>query len=238
LLLFFALFCPAGCGDDDGNYKPVDPYRSITSPENVIYNFALSFDKMNYDKFAPLIHEDFTHVFTEDDVHNYPGYIPQDGIWGKAEFLSAVEIMLTPEQYSCPDYLEADNVSLDLAFSGDPAVTSEEGVPPGTIKGFVTLDLRVNTVGTTDYLVNSRPAFYFAPDSTSMPVRYYLWRIDDAPFGQPTSSASDGHAQAGVGSHVDRKAERHKAAGPVFKGTSREAKSFGYILAYHYRRCI
>jgi hypothetical protein len=181
----------AGCGDDDGNYKPVDPYRSITSPENVIYNFALSFNKMNHAKFAPLIHEDFTYEFTEEDLQNLPGRVPQDGIWGKAEFLSAVDKMLSPGKYSCSGQIEVDNLLLELAFSGNPEAAGEEGAPPGTLRGFVTFDLCVDTIGDTDYLVNSRPAFYFAPDSSSTPVLYHIWRIEDGPFGQPAGTAGE-----------------------------------------------
>jgi hypothetical protein len=176
----------AGCDDDNGGFKPENTFRELTSPENVLFNFATAYKEMDYAHFAPLIGNGYTFIFNEDDIQNYPDDIPPSGIWGKSQELQTHSNMLDTA-YVPPDepQLDIDRMLLELAFSGELSPCNLEGAPAGTVEGFVTFDWRVVTKGDIDYYVKSRPRFYFTPDSTKTPVTWSIWRIEDAPFGQP-----------------------------------------------------
>jgi hypothetical protein len=193
ILIVSAALCFAACDDDGGSgFKPQDKFLEPTSPENVLHNFEAAYDEMDYEHFWPLIHNDFTFIFVDNDIDIFPDDIPASGVWGKPEELLAHEHMLNPN-YVPEEYpeLKIANLALDLEFSGDLKACNLEGAPAGTLEGFVTLDLFVTTVGEIDYLVRSRPRFYFAHAGSSIAgadttIYWRIWRIEDAPFGQPS----------------------------------------------------
>lgn len=187
--------CFAGCDDDGGTFKPESSFHVPTSPEIVLQDLEAAYNEMNYEYFFPLILDDFIFVFNADDVKNFPDEIPPDGVWGKSDELMAHEHMLDTSYVppGHPDH-QVKRMMLEVGLSGSLKPTSLVGAPPGTLEGFVTFDLRVVTTGSLDYLVNSRPLFYFSPAGSSITaadttVYWGIWQIVDAPFGQPTMTA-------------------------------------------------
>jgi hypothetical protein len=193
ILVFLAPFWQ-GCGLDPPPKPPIpvpEPPFPPESPQDVIDNMEYAYNQMEYDRYFELIHLDFTFVFNEDDVKNFPDDIPASGVWGQPEEVLSAEHML--DQNFVPEdapELAIDNLQLDLLFSGDPVLSNLQGVPEGTMEGYVTFDLLVTTVGDIDYSVKSRPLFYFVPGEDEVDgktiTRWWIWSIEDAPFGQPT----------------------------------------------------
>jgi hypothetical protein len=197
LVLLAVLLLPSSCGDDDAPFTPVPKFREPTSAENVLFNFETAYNELDYDHFEPLLSPGFSFVFHEDDVLLYPDDIPPSGMWGRAAELNAhchiLDTSFVPQDN--PE-MAVKELRLELEFSGTPTRTSLEGAPEGTLEAFVTFDLRVYTVGQIDYVVNSRPRFYFAPDSSAVPVTWTIWMIEDAPFGQGLSGEALGGNQS------------------------------------------
>lgn len=177
-----------GCGifsPDEGEHEedPLPPMPP-TSPQAVIDNMEYAYNNFDYERYRPLIHEDFIFWFNEDDV-GVIDEVPDEGYWGAPEELEAAEHMLDENfQPSKPEY-KIDNMELLIQKSGDPWLqpSNFENAPEGALEGFVTFDLRVETSGTSLILeVTSRPLFVFTPDdSTSEQVTWKLWMIKDAP---------------------------------------------------------
>jgi hypothetical protein len=194
-MVFLAPFWQ-GCGLDPPK-KPIPPPPlppfPPESPQDVIDNMEYAYNQMDYERYQPLILDGFIFVFNQEDVENFPDDIPPSGVWGQSEELTSAEHMLDPNfiPEDDPD-LKIDNMQLELQFSGQPEPTNLQGAPPEALEAFVTFDLRVDTVGETDYLVNSRPEFYFAHAGTLIAgtdttYTWGIWQISDAPFGQPTN---------------------------------------------------
>ena len=195
LLLVFLMPFWQGCGLDPPSEPPKEvplPPWPPESPQDVIDNMEYAYNQMDYERYEPLFLDDFTFVFEESDI-GIPG-IPPDGLWGKTDELESARHMLdlnfTP---SDPDN-KIDNMQLELQFSGDLIPSNYVDAPDEALMGFVTFDLRVNTVGVNIYLVNSRPDFYFAHKDTisagtDTTFIWGLWLIEDAPFGAPALTA-------------------------------------------------
>lgn len=189
LLLVLAPFWQ-GCGLDPPTKEtppPPLPRWPTESPQDVLDNMKHAYNQMDYEWYYRIILDGFTFVFNEDDVENYPGEVPPSGIWGKADDIVSAEHMLDRNFVPSEHPEQAiDNLQLDLAISGELVESNLIGAPEGTLQGFVTVDLKVATVGNIDYLVNSRPEFYFAPgifvvgdDTTHI---WGIWQIRDAPY--------------------------------------------------------
>jgi len=219
-----ACLCMAGCGDDDnGGFKPQDNFSELTSPENVLFNFAAAYSEMDYEHFRPLIRTDYVFLFNPQDF-GLPG-IPHSGIWGRSEELQTHQHMLDTAYVPQDDpELRIEAMNLELALSGEPSPSSQLGAPEGTVEGFVVFDWRVTTVGEIDFYVGSRPRFFFAPDSTKTPVTWSIWRIEDAPFEQSGMAALFGASVDIPGSNpAVRSAEQAKSRPAV------EQRSWGSV---------
>jgi hypothetical protein len=234
--LFIAVILLAtGCESDLDHRIPPPPIvpGPPESPQDVIDNFVYAFNQMDYERLASIIHDDFTFVFNEDDINRYPDNTPSQGVWGKEEFLQAIENIFDPNFVPEEQPSEGiDNIQMEMEFSGDPVPSNLEQAPLGTFEGYVTVDMRVSTTGATDCLVNSRPEFYYTPDSTKTPVLWQLWRIMDAPFGQPTTSVqifvSSRDPQR---SHASEQNVRNDIT-VTSSAASRRELSLGAVLAY------
>lgn len=223
-----------GCGHDDGNcgFKPDDPFRELTSPENVIHNLAESFNRTDYAHLVPLIHDDFIFTFNDDDALSYPGDIPSDATWSRDEWLDAVERMLDSNYAPCDPESKIDSMQMELRLSGNLRPANVQEAPPGALEGFVTLDFRIKTVEDTNYLARGRPLFYFTPDSTVTPVTWQIWRIVDAPFGVSLSAASWGsNDETPECMHVPEEKVPHTA------DVTSEQPSWGIVLAWYAKSC-
>jgi hypothetical protein len=210
-----------GCGDDVEIYQPPkddSPYLQQTSPENVLHNFATSYSTRDYKGFLPLVREDFTFFFSPD-AYGSVG-VPREGFWGYAEELDATQRMFNPFYNPKAPEFKIQSISMALTLSGPLKETSVEGAPRGTLEAFVALDLRIRCVEDSFvFFVQSRPRFYFAPDSTRTPPVWQLWRCDDE---LPDDSALDldqgsvqswREDQGGCGVEADRPSRRETPAG-------------------------
>jgi hypothetical protein len=195
------LFLAAGCGDDDGGVKPVQEVPAPTSPENVLLIMAAAYNEMDYERYWPLIHDQFTFVFNEEDMAHYPDDIPPSGVWGKSAELQAHEHLLDP------NYVPEGNpgmavrsMTLAVEIYGEIQPTHLAGAPEGTVEADVTFDLRVSTVDEINYLVNSKPLFYFVPITGQSEVRWYIWYIADGIPSTKKEQAISGNDGVGAAS--------------------------------------
>jgi len=188
-----------GCGlnpEEKPIPPPVLPNWPALNAQDVLDNMAYAYNQMDYERYYPLIDDRFTFEFNEEDINAYPDQIPPEGVWGQSEELVSAEHMLNRDYIPPNPADKIDNLELDMQFSGEPEPTNMQGAPPGTLEGFVTFDLRVQTAGGTVYLVHSRPLFFFAPSGTLVTgvdttFVWRIWHIKDAPFGQqPGGSAA------------------------------------------------
>jgi hypothetical protein len=229
ILIVSACLCFGACDDDNGGFKPVNKFRDLTSPENVLFNFETAYNEMDYDHFRPLIRDDYLFFFAEDDL-GMPG-VPWAGLWGKSEELQTHHNMLDTAYVPQDDpQLEIDKLSLELAVSGELQPCPLEGAPQGTVEGFVTFDWFVSTVGDIDYYVQSRPRFYFTPDSTKTPVTWSIWRIEDAPFGQPSQATG---SLPGASSDLPRSNSAVRSTDQARLRPAVEQKSWGAVKSLY-----
>jgi hypothetical protein len=145
-----------------------------------------AYNHFDYERYEPLIREDFTFVFNQDDIEKYPGQVPSDGWWDDgAEKESAKNMLDANFEPTDPTY-KIDSIQLVVKLSGDLRESNLEGAPEGTLEGYVTFDLSVDTSGgALTLLVQSRPLFYFTPDEPNAADKIWrLWKIEDAPFDE------------------------------------------------------
>lgn len=177
------------------------------SPQAVTDNFEYAFDQMDIERIIWITHDDFTFVFEPADLGE-PG-IPPDGVMGREQFLDALRCMLDVNFVPNDPSEKLDNLTMETEISGDTEPSGIEGAPPGTVEAYVAIDLIIETVGGLTYLVNSRPEFFFAPDSTKTPVFWEIWRIVDTPF--------EAHLEVEGGSYENPPRDRLRRCLPLFR---------------------
>jgi hypothetical protein len=178
-----------GCGifspdEGDGKEDPL-PEMPPTSPKAVIENMVHAYNKFDFERYRPLIHEDFIFYFNEDDI-GVVDEVPDEGYWGAPEELESAEHMLDENfEPSDPTY-KIDSMKLLIQKSGDPWLlpSNFENAPEGALEGYVTFDLMMETSGGSRTVeVSSRPLFVFTrDDSTTEQVTWKLLMIKDAPY--------------------------------------------------------
>ncbi len=172
----------AGCGDDDNSVKPdpdPDPYLPRSSPANCLENLITAYVERDPEGFLELFAEDFTFVFSPDDVVQDPTIPPQ---WGLVDEHFATEGMFTSDRVD----------RIELQFTQSVADTSGHEFPD-TWKVMVTeIELRVHmrTGGGENLLLvvtNGFGSFYFReyPDETASDGQplWRIWRWEDQPLG-------------------------------------------------------
>ncbi len=153
--------------------------------ENVKY----SYEQFYYDRYWPLIHQEFQFFIWSGDAGGTPGDLAPEGYWNRTVEIGLAEHMMdrnfvpTDPLTQQLDYdKQIDSMQMEWSFSDPGPVPSNlEGAPAHTLEAFVNFDLQVDCVGETDFAVTSRPKFYFIPaDSTvPQPWTWTIWRIDD-----------------------------------------------------------
>ena len=186
-LLFFAVAWQ-GCGIFDPDEEPpvVTPLPPMPpdSPQAVIDNMVYAYKNFDYERYQPLIRDDFVFIFNDDDVEKFPDQIPEEGWWGAPEELLSAEHMLDRNFEPTDPTYKIDSMTLLIQLSGDLLPSNQQGAPEGTLEAYVTFDLTVDAnQGQLDLLVRSRPLFFFAPDDADAEQKIWrLWKITDAPF--------------------------------------------------------
>jgi len=175
-----------GCGifdpdDEPPKEEPLPPLPP-DSPQAVIDNMEHAYKNFDYERYLPLIRDDFVFIFNEDDIEKFPDDIPPEGWWGAPEELLSAEHMLDRNYEPSDPIYKIDSMTLLVQLSGDLLPSNQQGAPEGTLESYVTFDLTVAAnQGQLDLLVKSRPLFFFAPDDSTEKV-WRLWKIQDAPF--------------------------------------------------------
>jgi len=165
--------------------EPLPPWPP-DSPSAVIANMEYAYNKFDYERYGPLIRDDFTFIFNQDDVTKYPGQVPSEGWWDDGAEKESSKNMLDANYEPSDPLYKIDNMQLVVKLSGELRPSNLETAPEGTLEGYVTFDLSVETVGgALTLLVHSRPLFYFAPDVPGADKKIWrLWKIEDAPFDE------------------------------------------------------
>ena len=165
---------------------PVPPMPPRT-PQDVIDNLEYAYNRFDYNKYYPLIRDDFWFIFDDKD-HGAPG-VPQEGVWGQSDELLSAKNMLDPDFNPSDETYKIESMQLLINVSTKLDTTNVMEAPPGTLAGYVTFDLTVELTGgegaADKLLVRSRPEFYFAPDDTAAAQKIWrLWRIKDAEYDE------------------------------------------------------
>jgi hypothetical protein len=174
-----------GCvfSPDDGERKP-DPLPPLPadSPQAVLANMRVAYNRFNYDRYQPLIREDFTFVFNPADVQGSQGEIPE--FWTQGPELASAKNMLNPEFQPEDPLYKIDSMELVIQLSGQLRETNLQNAPEGTLESYVNFDLNVEAgAGNLTLLVHSRPLFYFAPDEADAENKIWrIWKIVDGEF--------------------------------------------------------
>jgi hypothetical protein len=175
-----------GCGDDIQIYRPPvekNSFLPLTSPANIVHNIALAYNLQDCERIEELLCEDFVFVFSDRDISHYRDWVPQEGLWGCDDEVDATCNMFDTNYVPEDPLYKVDRLEMSLHFSGSLTATNREEAPPGTLEGYVSMDLNMDVGGgAATFLCRSRPLFYFAPDSTQSPTLWCLWRCEDSPF--------------------------------------------------------
>lgn len=238
LALVFALLL-SGCTDDIKVYKPPEeesPFLPLTSPENLVHNIAKSYNLQECERIAELLCEDFVFVFSERDRNDHPDKVPQGGVWGCDEEIEATCNMLDPHyEPEDPEY-KIDSIKMSMNLSGSLQRTNREEAPPGTLESWVNLDMFMETGGANIILCQSRPRFFFAPDSTQTPTLWCLWRcedIQDYPW-IPSDEVGAGQPNSGPGSQLEFYSGRSAMQRDELGAPAGETTSWGLIKLHYW----
>lgn len=187
VLIFLAPFWQ-GCGlspDEGKTPPPILPNWPAENPQDVIDNLIYAYNQMDYERYWPLFHEQFTFIFEPNDI-GAPG-VPPSGVWGYSDEITTANHMMDINFVPSNPTDKIDNMQLEVHFSGDPEPSNRQLAPKEALETFVTFDLKVETVGDVTYLVNSRPQFVFSHVDTTVAEGdttfiWGLWLIEDAPY--------------------------------------------------------
>lgn len=192
----------AGCGDDDGGFKPALEILPASSPENVLNNLAVCYMRRDSGQLALLLDDDFVFRFTEYDILRHPGSVPQEGVWSKSDELEVTGYMF--DRYGAPaDSLPSiTEIEMVLKSSGTSAQCNLIGAPPGTIEMTAHLSFTVRQrTPKEDLVVASLPLFYFVPSGPDSARTWKLWMVEDdmpKPGRQVFAAPGDGHTTVPV----------------------------------------
>jgi hypothetical protein len=185
-----------GCGNDEGAFKPAPVILDPSSPDNVLNNLAVSYDGRDMEEFGKLLDGGFTFRFTHHDVVQFEELVPDEGQWSRSEEIETTDFMFS--LHGAPDetYLSIKEIDMDVIPSVSAVPCNMVGAPPGTVEKTAQLRLTVKQKRPDrDLVVITRPLFYFAPDSSSTPVTWKIWMIeDDIEVAEPNAvfRAADG----------------------------------------------
>lgn len=188
--LGFLLLVPAllvvltGCpwDPDKGDNPDPDPtiYLPQSAPANCLENLITAYVDRNLDEYLKLFSEDFTFVFSPDDISQDPDIPVQ---WGLAEEQESTENMFTSDI--------VDEIELNFTQSVADSAGDEF---PGTWKAIVSeVELRVFTrtedgEPLTLKVSDGFATFYFKefPEETASDGKtlWRIWRWEDQPIGK------------------------------------------------------
>ena len=162
-----------GCSTSSTGPEVVLPdFRVRLTPDDVIYNFVLAYNRMDLDEYLDCLSEDFVFYPNEDDVTNDPT-IPV--FWYKD-----TEEDVHTHMFGQEGDIPVDSVSLTLMTTD---VDTMPGADPGdpsddVIVYTVDVDLRVNLFGGLTLLATAPSEFRFRVDTDQVgPGGQDLWEM-------------------------------------------------------------
>ncbi len=185
LLIPAVLVLMAGCPwspskKENGDTPPPTLYLPQSSPASCLENLITAYVDRNIDEYLKLFPEDFTFVFSPEDITQDPS-IPQQ--WGLAEEREFAENMFASDI--------VDRV--ELGFTQSVADTSDHEFPDTWKVGVTEVELRVHTRNEEgEYLLlkvsGGFATFYFKeyPEETASDGQplWRIWRWEDQPLGK------------------------------------------------------
>jgi hypothetical protein len=236
----------AACDDDgDGGFAPQDQFLELSSPENVLINFAVCHNKRDYEHMAQILRGDVEFILLEEDRGDIPEEIFARGVWYAPALQQTMHRMLDMSYIPCDSLAGIKRMKMSLELSGTPTPSNLEGAPYGTLEGRADLDFTVETIGRRAFRVRSRPYFFFTPDSSHVEidgVTWQLWRIVDMPnVHSPDYSLLDGAASELAGAPPEKAPSpgglSGRTAGEALDPLPVEHSTWGVILAFFSRPC-
>lgn len=114
------LFSSDGKNDDPEENPPPSDYKPQITIANVLYNFKLAFEELNYEEYEKLLHEDFAFVFDPRDVG--PDKPWSEATWGRDDELECIRNMFSGEPNINGQVVDGISLRFD---AGDPEPSSE-----------------------------------------------------------------------------------------------------------------